>query len=267
MRYFLHFAYHGFPYHGWQRQPTAISVQEILEGALLKVLKKPVALTGCGRTDAQVHASQFFCHFDLEELPDYDLLFRLNKTLPADIALFDLLPVHEKSHARFDAVSRTYNYFIHLYKDPFLATSSAGYPDENLNLGQMKAAVDLLPRYQDYYAFCRSPANYKHTECRVSAAQLLVNQRGNRLRFQITANRFLTGMIRIIVQKLLEIGRGQLPVEAFEHYLKNKQTPAVIRPAYPQGLYLSKVTYPYLDLPASTDFAAIFQEQEYWKAV
>jgi len=267
MRYFLHFAYNGFQYHGWQRQPTAMSVQETVENAFQKVLKYPVTLTGCGRTDAQVHASQFFCHFDLDHLPEYDLLFRLNKTLPDDIAIFDILPVAEKSHARFDAFSRTYDYFIHTGKDPFLATSSAGYPDLNLQLDTIKTAVALLPKYKDYYAFCRSPAKYNHTECRVTSAQLFINRRGNRLRFQISANRFLTGMIRIIVQKLLEIGRGQLSVETFEHYLKNRQTPPIIRPAYPQGLYLSKVTYPYLDLPPQTDFAAIFHEQEYWMAV
>lgn len=238
----------------------------MVEGALQKILKTPVTIKGCGRTDAQVHASQYFFHADLPQTTDFDLLFRLNHNLPPDIAVFDLLPVHAEAHARFDAVRRTYDYFIHRYKDPFLLGSSAPYGDKPLDLQSMKTAVDLLPRYDDYYAFCKSPASFEHTICRVSSAHLWVDKSGERLRFQITANRFLTGMIRIIVGRLLEIGTGRMSVEVFEAHLRDRQTPRILTPAYPQGLYLSKVTYPYLDLPQRTEFAAVFQyEREgYW---
>ena len=226
-------------------------------------------MSGCGRTDAQVHASQFVFHADLEETFDFDLLTRLNHAFPPDIAVFDILPVHDKAHARFDATARTYDYFIHTQKDPFLQGSSALYGDWPLTLSGMKAAVALLPQYDDYYAFCKSPANFKTTICRVSSAHLWVDEKGERLRFQITANRFLTGMIRIIVGRLIEIGTGRMSVETFEAHLRDKITPRIITGAHPQGLYLSRVVYPYLDLPQRTEFAAVFQyEREgYWRDI
>lgn len=238
-----------------------MGVQEVIEGVLGKVLKTPVTIYGCGRTDAQVHASQYFFHADLEDTYDFDLLSRLNRNLPPDIAIFDILPMHHNAHARFDAVQRTYDYFIHRRKDPFLAGRSAYYPDGALDFQRMQSAVDLLPRYDDYYAFCRSPDKFEHTICRVSAAQLWVSENGERLHFQITANRFLTGMIRIIVGRLLEVGAGQMSVETFEHHLRDKQTPQTITGAHPQGLYLSKIVYPYLDVPQRTALSPVFQRE------
>ncbi len=241
-------------------------MQEVIENVLKKVVKTPVIINGCGRTDAQVHASQYIFHVDLAETYDFDLLTRLNHALPPDIAIFAILPVHDKAHARFDATQRTYDYFIHTQKDPFLHGCSALYDYKNLDLQSMKRAVDLLAQYNDYYAFCKSPASYEHTVCQVSSAHLWVDKSGERLRFQVTSNRFLRGMIRIIVGRLLEIGLGKLSVEAFEQHLRARQTPRIITSAYPQGLYLSKIVYPYLDLPQRTEFAAIFQyEREgYW---
>ena len=243
-----------------------MGVQEVVEAVFKKVLKIPVGINGCGRTDAQVHASQFVFHADLPEPMHPELLFRLNRTLPPDIAIFDIIPVNDKAHARFDAVQRTYDYFIHTKKDPFLNGLSALYADRQLDLSSMKAAVLLLTKYDDYYAFCKSPASFVHTICRVTAAHLWVDKSGERLRFQVTSNRFLTGMIRIIVGRLLEIGAGRMRVEDFEHHLRNKETPRIITGAHPQGLYLSKIVYPYLDLPQRTEFAAIFQyeQQDYW---
>ena len=185
--------------------------------------------------------------------------------LPTDIAIFDIFPVHDAAHARFDATQRTYNYFIHTRKDPFLQLSSSWYPEENLDLQQIKSAVDLLPRYEDYYAFCKSPDSFDNTKCRVSSAQLWQDPKGERIRFQISANRFLTGMVRIIVGRLLEVGRGNMSVDAFEHYLRDKQVPPSIKRAYPQGLYLSKIVYPYLELPQRVEFAALFQDN--WEAL
>ena len=265
-RFFFHIAFDGANYRGWQRQTSAIGVQETIEAVLKKVLKESISVNGCGRTDAGVHASQYIFHADLADTYDFDLLSRLNHSLPPDIAIFDIIPVHDKAHARFDAERRTYDYFIHTRKDPFLQGRSALYSDRPLDLQRMKAAVDLLPRYDDFYAFCRSPASFEHTICRVTAAHLWVDRRGERLRFQITANRFLTGMIRILVGRLLEIGTGRMSVEAFEEHLRSRQTPRILTPAYPQGLYLSKIVYPYLDLPQRTEFAAVFQYEQdgYW---
>ena len=241
----------------------------MIEGVLKKVLREPVSINGCGRTDAGVHASQYVFHADLAGDYDFDVVQRLNRNLPPDIAIFDLLPVQEQSHARFDATQRSYDYFIHTRKDPFLQGHSALYSDRPLHLERMQAAVALLPQYDDYYAFCKSPASFEHTICRVSAAHLWVDPGGERLRFQITANRFLTGMIRILVGRLLEIGTGRMTLEQFEAHLRDRQTPRVLTPAFPQGLYLSKVVYPYLDLPQRTEFAAVFQYEQdgYWRGI
>ena len=238
-----------------------MNVQVIIEKALSQIFKMPVAINGCGRTDAQVHASQFFFHMDIEQSWDFDLVFRLNKVLPMNIAIHDVIPMEGLPHARFDAVQRAYDYFLHTYKDPFLAGLSSYYLLDNLNGDKMKAAVDLLPLYKDYKAFCTHPDKYEHTLCYVRSASLMVDEKGEKLRFQISSNRFLGKMIRIIMGQLLKIGKGTMSVDEFESHLISKETPALITPAHPQGLYLSKVTYPYLDLPPRADFSAILQKQ------
>ncbi|MDX2281627.1 MAG: tRNA pseudouridine(38-40) synthase TruA [Saprospiraceae bacterium] len=268
-RFFFHIAYNGINYHGWQRQLDALGVQEVIENVLGKIVHSKVVINGCGRTDAQVHASQYFFHVDLEASYNFDLLQRLNQALPPDIAVFAILPVADHAHARFDATQRTYDYFLHTRKDPFLQNSSAFYADRMLDLQSMRAAVALLPQYDDYYGFCKSPASFTHTICHVGSAHLWTDESRERLRFQISANRFLTGMIRILMGRLLEIGAGQMSLATFEGHLRDKKTPKLIRPAYPQGLYLSKIVYPYLDLPQRTDFAAVFQNtpSEYWREI
>ncbi len=194
------------------------------------------------------------------------LLFKLNHALPPDIVVFAIIPVHDRASARFDAIQRRYDYFIHLRKDPFLQASSALYAGMNLDIEAMKTAVKLLPQYEDYYAFCKSPAKVEHTICRVSAAHLWTDASGERIRFQISANRFLMGMIRIIVGRLLEIGTGRMRVDEFEAHLRDKKTPRIITGAHPQGLYLTKVVYPYLELPQRTVFGDAFGEDwtGYW---
>lgn len=261
MRYFLHIGYNGINYHGWQRQKDAVSVREVLEASLCKILKVNVECIGCGRTDTQVHASQYFLHMNVEKNWDFDLLFRLNKLLPNDISVFDVIPVEENAHARFDAVLRTYDYFIHTYKDPFLNERSAYYSERNLNLVKMNEAVKLLTTYTDFRAFCLTPDKQNTTICQISSAKLFADKNADRLRFQISSNRFLRGMIRITMAKLLDIGTGILSLDEFESYLITKKTPKLIRPASPQGLYLSKVTYPYLDLPPRTEFTSILQRE------
>lgn len=261
MRYFVHISYNGLSYNGWQRQPNVLNVQGVIEKGLSAIFKTPVAINGCGRTDAQVHASQFFFHMDLEQEWDFDLIFRLNKLLPMNIAVYDIIPMEGTPHARFDAVQRSYDYFLHTYKDPFLNGLSSFYLLKDLKLDAMKAAVALLPQYKDYRAFCTHPDKYEHTLCYVRSASLMVDAKEEKLRFQISSNRFLGKMIRILMGQLLKIGQGELSVEEFEGHLISRQTPALITPAHPQGLYLSKVTYPYLNLPPRVDFSAVLQKQ------
>ncbi|MBM3400781.1 MAG: tRNA pseudouridine synthase A [Bacteroidetes bacterium] len=266
MRYFVHIGYKGTHYFGWQRQPDKLSVQEILENCLSRIFKQSITIFGCGRTDAGVHASQYFFHMDIEKSWSFDLFFRLNRILPDDIALFDIIPMEGQPHARFDAIQRVYDFFIHTYKDPFLSDSSSLYLRKSFDLEQMQRAVNLLPKYEDYRAFCKSPDKNEHTICHVSAASLYTNKSGDRIRFRISSNRFLGRMIRILARKLIEIGDGDLSVDEFESHLISKNIPSKLLPAHPQGLFLSKVTYPYLDLQPKSKFWASI-EDSHWEEV
>lgn len=255
VRYFFHIGYNGFNYRGWQRQPGIVSVQQVIEDALTQVLKYYGAIMGCGRTDALVHASQYFFHLDVEKPWDFDLLLRLNKNLPDDIAVFEIIPMKDDQHARFDVTQRTYDYFIHTYKDPFLSPLSTLYLFNHIDLNKIKEGLLLLTKYHDFRAFCKTPDDYEHTICNVYSAKLFSDEAGDKIRFQISANRFLGRMIRMIIGKLLEVGAGSLSVDEFENYFISKTTPRLIEPAYPQGLYLSKVVYPYLDIQPRTTFS------------
>jgi tRNA pseudouridine38-40 synthase len=261
LRYFLHIAYDGNNYRGWQKLPGIISVQQVIETFLSQILKESISIVGCGRTDAQVHASQFYFHFDTDQPLNFDLMFRLNKCLPHDIVVYDVIPMEGLPHARFDAVQRSYDYYTHNQQDPFLVGLSSFYHLTNPDLNKISEAIGLLTNYNDFGCFCKSPAKYEHTICNVSKAQLFTNTNQTQLRFHISSNRFLAGMIRIIIGKLLEVGEGNLSVAQFEEFLKLNITPKTIVPVYAQGLYLSKVTYPYLDLPSRSIFSKILQNE------
>ena len=268
MRYFFHIGYLGTNYSGWQKHPDAINVQQVLENSLSQIFKRPVYIVGCGRTDAQVHASQFFFHMDADDAWDFDLIFRLNNLLPDDIAVFDIIPMEGLPHARFDAIERSYDYFIHTYKDPFLSNFSSMYVVKNWDLDSMRRAANLLLKYNDYHAFCKMPDRNQHTICHVSTTGIFVDATGDKLRFHITANRFLGKMVRIIVGKILDIGTGKLSVGEFESHLIDPQLLQIIKPAYPQGLYLSKIKYPYLDIPPRSKFCQMLSgDTSTWKVI
>lgn len=258
-RYFFHIAYKGSNYRGWQRQAKVNSVQEVIENRIAKSLNlSSVSIMGCGRTDAGVHASQYFFHTDITvQVPD-NWLYILNKILPNDIAIYDIIPMESRPepHARFHATERVYDYLFHNYKDPFLDDHSSLYIGKELDFDEMKKAVAIMTKYNDYRAYCRSPDKYNTTITNINAAQLFISQDKRQLRFRIASNRFLTGQIRILFQKLLEIGTGDFSFEEFEFCLANKTSPKLIRPAHPQGLFLSKITYPFLELPVKSNFMA-----------
>ncbi|MDX9771328.1 MAG: tRNA pseudouridine(38-40) synthase TruA [Tenuifilaceae bacterium] len=246
MRYFAQIAYKGYSYSGWQRQPTAITVQQVLEECMSKLLGTPTICIGCGRTDAMVHASQFFFHFDIDTKPNNDILFRLNKMLPDDIAIHQIIPVDNSTHAQFSATSRTYNYLIHTQKDPHLGELSAYYP-QDFDLDIIKQALVAIPHHSDFVNFCRCPSRHKSTTCNVSQARLFTMDGGKMIRFQFKSNRFLQGMIRMMVQQLINVGTKLISTDEFVSYLNNSSTPRYNKSAYPQGLYLSKVEYPFME--------------------
>ncbi len=261
MRYFLHLGYNGAAYRGWQRQNNVISIQEVLERELSNMLDERIIIHGCGRTDAQVHASQYFLHFNYEKEIDFDFVFRINKMLPDDIAVFEIIPVHKNANAQLDAIKRTYDYFIHFYKDPFLRDFSTLYLLKNLDFDKMKKAAGIFTIHKDYQSLCLAPNIYKSTICEVTSAQLFITEKEDRLRFQISSNRFLRGMIRSIIKKLLEIGEGKLSIDELANGLNGGLIKYSNKIAYPQGLYLSKVEYQYLKLERKSDFACMLENQ------
>jgi tRNA pseudouridine38-40 synthase len=254
MRYFFHIGYNGHTFNGWQRNPKAHSVQAVIEQKLSDILKTSITINGCGRTDTGVHASQYFFHADIEQPFHPEFKFILNKNLPHSIAVFDIIEMDGKQHARFDAVQRKYDYYWHTYKNPFLSQLSAYYNVSELNILEMKKAVALLPQYKDYRAFCTSPDKNEHTICNVMDAKLYISDNEQHFRFHISSNRFLGKMIRILTGNILAIGKNEIAVSEFEHRLISREIPSKFEINNPAGLYLSKVSYPYLDLPARTEF-------------
>ena len=244
MRYFIHLAYDGSNYRGWQRQTsTRKTVQEVIERVLFKLFKKAITVYGCGRTDAGVHASQYVLHINLEEAPLFDLKFRLNKNLPDEIVVFDIIEVKENQHSRYHASARTYDYFIHWKKDPVLFRHSSFYEELVVDFDLMRKAVVLISKTKDFKPLCKQPDLYKNTLCQITNCELFVNEEQGRLRFSITSNRFLRGMIRYCVFFLLQVGSGIITLEEFEQILKQEKLWLQKRPAFPNGLFLSKVEY------------------------
>jgi len=248
-RYFIEIAFDGGAYHGWQIQSNAVAVQEVLEKALATLLRKPTATVGCGRTDTGVHAKQLFAHFDWEStvfpLEEREFLHRLNALLPHDIAAKRLIAVAPDAHARFDAVKRSYEYHVHLHKDPFLHGRSwllRGAPD----VSAMNEAASLLHQYEDFSCFSKSNTQVFTNNCRITHAEW--QWTGNdRLVFHISANRFLRNMVRAIVGTLMEIGRGEQAPEHMHSVIQSKDRAAAGTSVPACGLYLTKVEYPYVN--------------------
>lgn len=241
LRYFLKLAYNGTAYHGWQVQPGAITVQEVLEKSMGLLLRKKTDVVGAGRTDTGVHASEYFAHFDADETLSHDFVFRLNSLLPKDIVVYDIYQMADEAHARFDALSRTYAYTITTRKDPFLL-DNAFYSRGKLDLVQMKQAAEILKTYRDFEAFSKTNTDVNNYLCRIDEANWC--QEGDLYIFKITANRFLRNMVRAIVGTMLEIGRGKRTPESLHEIItsKNRLNAGASAPA--QGLSLIKISYP-----------------------
>jgi tRNA pseudouridine38-40 synthase len=246
-RYFLRIAYDGTNYHGWQNQPNGITVQEVIEKWLAKILHVPrVVTTGCGRTDAGVHAKDFYLHFnpEVEELDIEQTMFRLGHVLPKDIAAYDLFPVHENAHTRFDAVERSYEYHMHYVRSPFYKDFST-YCNYRLDIDKMNEAAKYLIKHGDFASFSRTGGGQKTSICDVRAAYW--EQNGERLIFHITADRFLRNMVRAVVGTLMDVGRNKITIEQFGEIVELADRNKAGDSARPEGLHLSKIVYPYID--------------------
>ena len=241
-RYFLKLSYKGTHFFGWQIQPNAITVQEKLNEVLQKLNRgKAVKTTGCGRTDTGVHASDFYVHFDLDiPLDEETFKFKLNCMLPPSIAILAVYKVPSDLHARFSATSRTYHYFIHTEKNPFLEEESWFLP-HGLNLDEMNQACELLLQHKNFKCFSKTITELSSFECDVTAAKWEKTETG--YTFTITANRFLRNMVRAIVGTTVEVGKGNKTVADFQSILASQNRDLAGKSAPAQGLFLSNVAY------------------------
>ena len=241
MRYFVELSYDGNPFVGWQRQPAGDSVQSCLEDALSILFRKPLSIVGAGRTDAGVHAHQLFAHVDLDEYVDQDLTFRLNKLLPKEIAVRNIIAVTQDAHARFDAVSRSYRYHITTQKNPFLQKRSYQFA-KPLDLDLMNQAAKILIDHEDFKCFSKSKTDVKTYICDIQHAHW--QKDGSELVFFIQANRFLRNMVRAIVGTLIEVGLKKISISDFEAILASRDRSQAGYSVPAHGLYLEKVNYP-----------------------
>jgi tRNA pseudouridine38-40 synthase len=244
MRYFSELAYSGTNYHGWQKQPNAFSVQEMIEQAFSTILGAEIEVVGCGRTDAGVHASQYFMHFDYDgNFPD-EFLKRVNKFLPGDIAIRRIFQVKEDAHARFDAVRRSYSYFIVLEKNPFASGLSWHFPFfEKLDFQKTQQAATLLLNYTDFQPFCKSNTDVKTMKCHIIRSEWALDDVQRKMTYHITADRFLRGMVRLIVGMCLHVGLGKIPIDEVRHALEHQTLIKKSWSVPPHGLFLTEVKY------------------------
>ena len=246
MRYFIKFSYLGTEFHGSQRQPNGITVQETMEVALKMIFREDVPLTFAGRTDAGVHAREMYAHMDVGDeamrREGERLVFRLNGILPNSIAIHDIAPVTDEAHARFTAKSRTYEYHIVDHKDPFLH-DLATRVRPGLDFDAMNEAAKYLIGKQDFASFCRSNTDVKTTICDLTYACWEVKEDGHAV-FTITADRFLRNMVRAVVGTLFEVGRGKMTIEQFAEVITQHTRTAAGDSAPAEGLYLTKIVYP-----------------------
>lgn len=252
MRYFAELSYKGTIFNGWQRQPNAPSVQQTIEEAFSKILRTPIVIMGCGRTDTGVHASQFFIHFDLEpeqiktqkDFPN-SFINRLNKVLPPEVAFYKIIEVTESAHVRFDAELRAYEYHLIFDKNPFLKDSAFCVPHgKQLDIQKMKTAASLLLQYDSFFTFCKTKSDTKTMFCDLRRSEWIWEKEGNHLVFHISANRFLRGMVRLIVGMCLNVGVGKVSIAEVKYALDNQERLKRSYSVPPQGLFLSEVKYP-----------------------
>ena len=244
-RYFLHLAYDGTDYHGWQQQPNAITVQQVIEQSLSLILSRPVSITGAGRTDTGVHARDYYAHFDsVEHFSPHELnqlVYRLNRILPKGISIFSAFQVEPDAHARFSALSRSYCYYISRKKDPFSQNYAWQYTGR-LNVDAMNASAAKLLLHHDFTCFSKSGTNTTTNLCSVQESYL--EEKGHMLVYHVKADRFLRNMVRAIMGTLMDVGKGKIDAGRFDEILQHGTRSDAGESVPAKGLFLEKVEYP-----------------------
>lgn len=243
LNYFVELAYNGTDFHGWQVQPNALTIQELINKAFTTVFRKPIEIVGAGRTDTGVHASQMYAHVQIDGPFDPGIvLYKLNAILPDSIVIYNIVPVKEDAHARFDAKKRSYEYHISLIKNPFKIDTTWQLINKELNVAKMNEAAQILLTYTDFQCFSRTNSDVKTFNCNVSRAEWVKS--GKSLVFHISADRFLRNMVRAIVGTLIEVGVGKTSIQEFITILDSKDRTKAGPSAPAKGLFLTEVKYP-----------------------
>jgi len=241
LRHFIELSYQGKNYHGWQIQPDVITVQEKLNKAVSTIFQLNIEVVGAGRTDTGVHASQMFAHFDLDKELKGDIPHKLNSVLPPDIVVHNVFTVVDEKHARFDAISRSYEYKVWLGRNPFLLDFSWQIHSQNLNIDLMNEAASLLLEYTDFQTFSKVKTDVYTYNCDVTEA--IWKQNGKELTFYISANRFLRNMVRAIVGTLVDVGLGKITKDEFRQIIESKSRSNAGLSVPAKGLFLTKIKY------------------------
>lgn len=243
MRFLLHLAYKGTNYHGWQIQPGAITAQSLLEEKLSVLTRSEISVTGCGRTDAGVHAKEYFAHFDLDENDKPPERKSLNAILPQDIAIHNIYSVPDDFHARFDAVSRKYIYKMHFHKDPFQCGDSF-YMKETatLSLEKLTECAEIISGLKEFNSFVKSNSGLSEFPCTILESRWI--EKDTRLEYHITANRFVRGMVRLIVGMCVNYALGKITIDQIREDLSQQKQISKSWSMAAQGLSLVEVKYP-----------------------
>jgi tRNA pseudouridine38-40 synthase len=245
-RYFLELAYNGTRFNGYQIQPNDPSIQESIQKALSVLLRQThVELTGCGRTDTGVHALQYFAHFDFEGILPNNMVYSLNCILKKDIVIYRCIPVHDRAHARFDAISRSYVYHIDLRPNPFRNETAYYCPFAgNLDQKLMQAAATLLLEYKEFDSFCLVNTDAKTRTCDLSRSEWIFEEW--EWQYHVRSDRFLRGMIRLIVGMCINVGRGKISLEELRAAMDKRTALQQAWSAPAHGLFLTDIRYGFL---------------------
>lgn len=247
-RFFLEVAYNGHGYSGFQVQENALTIQSVVEKALLTLQRTPIKLTGSSRTDAGVHALQNYFHFDFDGALNKQFVYKMNAILPSQIVIKNLIPVKPDAHCRFDAISREYDYNIYTFKNPFIEATAYYYPYK-VSLQKLNEAATLIKKYTDFTTFSKRNTQVKSFNCEIFHSEWY--SEGGMLIYNVSANRFLRGMVRALTATMLMVGRDKISLNDFERIILMKDCTMASFAVPAHGLFLKKVNFPaaYFQLP------------------
>lgn len=247
MRYFAHIQYNGAKFCGWQRQPNDQTIQGEIEDILTKVFRSETPIVGCGRTDTGVHASSYYFHFDTIEPLHPDFAKKITGILSDGIVIRSFVPVDDEAHARYDATARSYVYHITKHRDPFRLDTSYHFPFyDQLDIALLQSSAQLLLGYEDFFPFCKTHSDVTNYKCQLRQCEWRVSQSGEELTLYVSSNRFLRGMIRLIVGMCLNVGLGKISIDDVKSAMEDQTRLSKALSVPPNGLFLCDIQYPYI---------------------